>query len=108
MAQSDAQDGQPAGAADQETGGISLSSAHSLAALYQGSAQSIGLSMQNAVAQQQHMNAIATAVTSQCVSMILGQTAGAVPPPSPGAADIAAVLRDLRDLTALLKGAGGS
>ncbi|MFC7333468.1 RebB family R body protein [Rhodocista pekingensis] len=44
--------------------------AHATGALYQAMAQSLALSMQNAVANQQHMNAIGTALTSQCVALI--------------------------------------
>lgn len=44
--------------------------AHATGALYQVMAQSLGLSMQNAVANQQQMNAIGTALTSHCVALI--------------------------------------
>jgi hypothetical protein len=45
--------------------------AQALGSLYQASAQSLGLSMQNAVTQQQSMNAIAQAVTTQAIAALL-------------------------------------
>jgi len=44
--------------------------AQALATLYQTMAHSIGLSMQNAVANQQNMNTIATGVTTQAVNLL--------------------------------------
>lgn len=43
-----------------------------LASLYQAGQNAIGLSMQNAVSIQQNAVSLANAVTSQCVSAILG------------------------------------
>lgn len=51
--------------------------AQAVGALYQMMAHAVGLSMQNAVAQQRSMNTIATAVTTQGVNGIYGQPVAA-------------------------------
>jgi hypothetical protein len=49
---------------------LAESPAQALAMTYQTMAQAIGLSMQNAVANQQNMNTISTSVTTQGVNLI--------------------------------------
>ena len=49
---------------------LAAAPAQALGAVYQVMAQAVGLSMQNAVAQQQRMNAITSAVTSQGVNLL--------------------------------------
>ena len=47
--------------------------ANAMATIYQVMAHSIGLSMQNAVAHQQRMNALSSGVTTQGVNLLYGQ-----------------------------------
>lgn len=48
------------------------SPAQALSTLYQSLAQSMSLAAQNAVAQQQNGNTVASAVTTRCVEALLG------------------------------------
>lgn len=48
------------------------SPAQALSTLYQNVAQSMALAAQNAVAQQQNGNSIASAVTTRCIESLLG------------------------------------
>lgn len=47
--------------------------ANAMATIYQVMAHSVGLSMQNAVAQQQRMNTLSSGVTTQGVNLLYGQ-----------------------------------
>ena len=49
------------------------SPAHAMAAIYQVMAHSVGLSMQNAVANQQRMNILSNGVTARSVDLLYGQ-----------------------------------
>ena len=51
--------------------------ANAMATVYQVMAHSVGLSMQNAVAQQQRMNALSSGVTTQGVNLLYGQPTAA-------------------------------
>jgi hypothetical protein len=51
--------------------------ANAMATVYQVMAHSVGLSMQNAVAHQQRMNAISSGVTTQGVNLLYGQPTAA-------------------------------
>ncbi len=48
--------------------------AQAIGSLYQTAASAIGLAMQNAVASQQQMNALAAAVTTRCVTVLTAQS----------------------------------
>ncbi|HUC19056.1 MAG TPA: RebB family R body protein [Acetobacteraceae bacterium] len=49
------------------------SAAHAMAAVYQVMAHSVGLSMQNAVANQQRMNTLSNGVTARSVDLLYAQ-----------------------------------
>jgi hypothetical protein len=51
--------------------------ANAMATIYQVMAHSVGLSMQNAVAHQQHMNTLSSGVTTQGVNLLYGQPTAA-------------------------------
>ncbi len=51
--------------------------ANAMATIYQVMAHSVGLSMQNAVAHQQRMNALSSGVTTQGVNLLYGQPTAA-------------------------------
>jgi hypothetical protein len=51
--------------------------ANAMATIYQVMAHSVGLSMQNAVAHQQHMNALSSGVTTQGVNLLYAQPTAA-------------------------------
>ena len=56
---------------------LAVSPGQALGALYQVMAHSIGIAMQNAVAQQQQMNTVSAAVTTQGVSMLYSMDSAA-------------------------------
>ena len=49
------------------------SPAQAMSAIYQSTAHSLGLAMENAVANQQAANTVATAVVTRCVDALVGE-----------------------------------
>lgn len=50
--------------------------AMAMGTLYQSTAHALGISMENAVANQQQMNVLSQAVTTECVAMLVGKSGG--------------------------------
>jgi hypothetical protein len=82
---------------------LAIAPAQALGAIYQVMAQATGLSMQNAVAHQQQMNAITSAVTTQGVNLLYGVPTASAARSFTSDLDLAALTTLLGDLRALLR-----
>jgi hypothetical protein len=82
---------------------LAIAPAQALGAIYQVMAHATGLSMQNAVAQQQRMNTISSAVTTRGVNLLYDMPTAGVARSFASELDGAALTKLLTDLRALLQ-----